>query len=478
MEGNYSGWAATGVLGVDSARWIPLWQTLDRYERPRGAAAALLLNYRGFYDGSSWAYFGVESEDLFRQPDGPAATALQQVACFLLRETYLHNLTTNQRLCRGRDTIRAAVHVTNRGREPQAVKLSLGTVDADAADKATGRWIHEEVLRLEPGATCRREADVAAEDCPGDLIRVAARLSIDGQIVDEMETAVVRESRDVLHSAAESRFVDNYFTHGGRPLFLFGSDTYSDTYDTAVENPLTWSQDLRAARDLGVQVYENLQYTRPGFQLDQADWESFRAMAQLTQKYNLVFMPGMLIGQNVAIGPTQLAAQSDLCSTYAQTLHEAPALHYYINGDYRLNLADDPETSQQLWADWLTDRYGKLDALNQAWGSRFDGAIGNVPFPPPDTGLWSDVAAIDRARFEIELTRRWNEGHVRAIRRHDSCHPIMSEYYQRPFGGLDLPLTIDGQDVSDVGYFDEPRTDIEKLPLALRWNDLRRAAKE
>ena len=115
--------------------------------------------------------------------------------------------------------------------------------------------------------------------------------------------------------------------------------------------------------------------------------------------------------------------------------------------------------------------------MNRAWGSQLAGDIRNVPLPPPNSGLWSDVAAIDRARFEIWLTRRWNEAHVRAIRQHDTRHPIMSEYYQRPSGGLDLPLTIDGQDVSDVGYFDEPLVDLERLPLALRWNDLRARGK-
>ena len=135
-------------------------------------------------------------------------------------------------------------------------------------EEAAGRVFREEALRLEPGATRRLETALAANECPGDLIRISARLAIGGQTADEMETGVVRECGEVLGSAAESRFVDNYFTHGGRPLFLFGSDTYSYTYQTAFDNPLTWSRDHQAAHDLGLQVYENLQYSRPGFQLD------------------------------------------------------------------------------------------------------------------------------------------------------------------------------------------------------------------
>ena len=58
-EGELSGWAASGVVGFDQARWIPLIETYDCYNRPRGAAAALMLNYNGYYEGSCWAYFGV-----------------------------------------------------------------------------------------------------------------------------------------------------------------------------------------------------------------------------------------------------------------------------------------------------------------------------------------------------------------------------------------------------------------------------------
>jgi len=66
---------------------------------------------------------------------------------------------------------------------------------------------------------------------------------------------------------------------------------------------------------------------------------------------------------------------------------------------------------------------------------------------------------------------------VAAIRPLDSRHSITSEYYSRPFGGIDLRLTIDGQDVSDIGYFDKPVSDIDMLPLKIRWNDLRARGK-
>ena len=47
------------------ARWVPLLETHDRFGRPRGAAAAMILNHDGIYAGSTWAFFGVTNCDLF-----------------------------------------------------------------------------------------------------------------------------------------------------------------------------------------------------------------------------------------------------------------------------------------------------------------------------------------------------------------------------------------------------------------------------
>ena len=131
----------------------------------------------------------------------------------------------------------------------------------------------------------------------------------------------------------------------------------------------------------------------------------------------------------------------------------------------------------KLWTAWLTERYGSSERWAKAWGRDAVESLDKVSLPPLNSAAWDNVAAVDRARFEIWLTRRWNEAHVQAVRQHDDRHPIMSEYYQRPQGGLDLPLTIDGQDVADIGYFDAPVADIDKLPLAIRFNDLRARGK-
>ena len=42
------------------ARWVPLLETYDRLQRPRGAAAAMILNHDGVYAGSTWAFFALD----------------------------------------------------------------------------------------------------------------------------------------------------------------------------------------------------------------------------------------------------------------------------------------------------------------------------------------------------------------------------------------------------------------------------------
>jgi hypothetical protein len=301
---------------------------------------------------------------------------------------------------------------------------------------------------------------------------------INGEPIDRMSTGFVLGNSAAMDTGLQLRFADNYFSLHGRPTFLFGTDIYSRTYKSANENPLTWSEELKAARDMGMNLYENLQYNNPGHRMTEDDWRSFLAMTQLTQRIGLVFMPGMLIGHNVAVGDAELAEQSALCRQYAERLGNTPGLLYYINGDYQMLPDRSPDAIRKLWNEWIERRYGTIERLRVAWGDdAVTGGLGELDFPPPNSGRWDDVAAVDRLRFQTWLTRRWNEAHVAAVRSVDADHPVTSEYYSFPFAGLDLPMTIDGQDVSNIGYFDEPVADLDNLPLKIRFNDLRARGK-
>jgi hypothetical protein len=453
------------------ARRIPLLQTYDRYGRLRGAAGALVIHHGGYYARSTWAFFGVDNRDLFEDQASPAAGVLRDAASFIARRVSLRGIGTDRRMYRPGETVNAAVLVDNRGKDANDVAI-LWTFRPHG--------VKEDAARVERATTVaanqiERVAAEFGELSPRhDLYEIQAEMWIDGTPVDVMTTGFVVDRPELLSSGPQLRFEDNYFTLDGRPMFLFGSDTYSYTYKSPHENPLTWAAEHSASRDFGFNLYEDLQYSPPGYTMSEADRRDFRAMAQLTQTHGLVFMPGMLIGRNVAIGDELLARQSGLCAEYARLLGDVPGLLYYINGDYRMELGEHPKDVRALWNRWLTERYGSTDRLRDAWGEeKVTAELGELDYWPPDTGRWDDPAAVDRLRFQNWLTRRWNAAHVKALREIDPHHPITSEYYMFCWGGMDLRQTIDGQDVSNIGFFDKPVDDILNLPLKIGFNDLR-----
>ena len=467
----WRGWAAAGVMGHDQARWIPLLETLDRYGHLRGPAGAMLLHYGGYYAGSNWVFFGVDNVDLFADPHGAAAQVLQQAARFLASKIYLRNLQTNLALYRSGESVQASVVVDNRSRADQSVCVALEWEPSPALPHPVRVDLVKTVAQ---GSSEEFTADLGSPPGPLNIARIRARLSIGDVGVDELTTAVVPHQEQVVQAGPRLRFVDNYFTLNDRPLFLFGTDTYARTYQSPAENPGTWLEELTAARDMGMNLYENLQYQRPGHQMREEDWRRFRAMAQLCQSRGLVFMPGMLIGHNTAIGPDLLREQSQLCADYARQLGDVPGLLYYINGDYQQILTEHPQAVQQEWRQWLRSRYASIEAWQQAWAiPGLPGDFDQIEYPPPNSGRWDDVPRIDDVRFRTELTTRWNRAHVAAVRGLDPQHPITSEYYAEPSEGIDLPLTIAGQDVSNIGYFDRPGQDLEQLPWKIRFADLR-----
>jgi hypothetical protein len=465
------GWGASGIVGdfenngidflraklATNARWVPLLETFDRYGRPRGAAAALLLNQRGFYAGSNWAYFGVENVDLCADPTGPAALAVQDAARFLTRGVCLGELVLDKRLLRAGERLTATAVVRNTGRREQSLRLALAVGPADQGDLPP---VAQRELRVPAGQAERVQLELTPAVDGIHLGQVRVTLSAGGEPIDCLATGYVVDRPEVIRSGADLRFADNYFTRAGRPSFLFGTDETAYVYLTPNENPLTWSRDLLAARDVGMNLYENLQYSRPGHVMQDADWRNVRAMAQLTQQYNLVFMPGMLVVHNVAVGQRAIEEESRQCAGYARLLADAPGVLHYLNGDYvyRPDLAD--AEIQRLWRQWYAAEHRT--------------PVDERRTIPTKLGPgWDDPAAMDLVRFSHWMTERWNRAHLAAVRAEDRQHPLTSEYYQAPAPGIHLRRTMAGHDVANTNLF----LPVEAQATALRWNDLRERGK-
>jgi hypothetical protein len=473
--GPVQGWAASGVRGAEQTRWLPLLDTADRYGRPRGPAAALMIHYSGFFAGSAWAYFGVEDQDLFAAGNRAMGAGLCNLVRTMVRGVTLHDLRCDFASYAPGSTAKLSATIENRGAEPQALELSVTVL---AVTDGGPLFTALRPLSLDPRTSSDLELELPLPaDCPAGLCRVEVSARRNGQEVDRLETGFVVLAPAGAFGAPALHFAENTLRYGDRPLFLFGCDTYSYTYLSSTENPLWWAREHAACRDFGFQIYENLQYSNPGHRMTDWDWRNFLGMAQLTQQHNLVFMPGLLIGHNVAIADAAIAEESRQCREYAEHLKDTPRLLWYINGDYQLR-HDDKDALRSKWNAFLAQRYGTIEALRDAWGEPAPTApLGNLPFPPANSGHWADVSQADLFRFHVQLMTDWNRAHVAAIRSVDTAHPITSEYYCFPFSGMDLRLTMAGQDVANIGYFDEPGRDIRLLPVRLRWNDLRAQGK-
>ncbi|HIE52429.1 MAG TPA: hypothetical protein EYP85_11775 [Armatimonadetes bacterium] len=494
-EGAVQGYAALATVGQE-ARWIPVLEARDRYGRRRGAAVALVHHYGGMYAGSSWGLAGVDDVNLFAAGEELMRQVFLNLVTHLLRKCYLTSVTTNYACYRPGEPVEITTRLANFGPQTQQVRIvveatpdpPLWEAKATLARPSTASALQtvyraEREVTVEPGWVAEATVTWAQPTFTSDFYRVRARLFPASDQPspapwDIFDTGfVVREER-ILRAGPPLRYHDNYFHFGDRPQFLFGTDTYSNLFHSVTENPLTWAQELQQAQDFGLHVYENLQYRPSDYRFTEAQWRQLDGLIQLAQKYQQVYMAGLLIGHNVVVSAAELAQQREFCRAFAERYREVPGLIYYLNGDFRLQMDNAPPDIQRLYHEFLRERYGTEESLREAWSQ-------NPPeekweqLPPrlPRTMGWTDGRAFDYRQFLLFLTRRWVQALCGSIRATGASQPLTAEYYSRPFGGLDVRRTIDGLDIGNIGYFDLPHRDLEMFPAVFKFIDQRISGK-
>jgi len=471
-----TGYAACGVLGHNTARWRPLLDATDVYGRLRGTAGAIIHHYGGTWKGSSWAIFGLTSHDVFGVGRHGSNEALVRLVEHLVRDAYLVSILTDKACCSSGETIRVSVHVFNAGREPLDLSVKTLILSEDSSHR-----VHERTDRLSPapGSPGRVEFQWPVAQSGQSFYRLRAELSLattPDRPIDVIEGGcVVRQDR-VIASGPQLTYRDNYLHVGDQPLFLFGTDDWSYVFGMDRETPLQWRRDMALRRDFGVTLYENLQIGLPDSPAALAGFlNQVEGLAQLAQQYAQVYFPCLLCGHDVAVDDATLKKHAAFAGTYAQRVARFPGLIYYLNGDLRCRITP---AVQNVLNEFLKDRYGQDARLQDAWNDR-NVRLGQVVAEEyPENGMaWSDVRAYDFNLFRAALIRRWHDGLIEAIRRHDTVHPTSSEFYQLPWTGVDVPAGIGRLDLSNIGFFEEPLRDIRRLPLLLKYNDLRSRGK-
>jgi hypothetical protein len=482
IDGPLEGWAAVGITGYDQARWVPLVNAFDDYGRLRGAVGAMLRHSEGLYKGSSWVFFGLTNR-AWVTPESPASgKAFVDIIRSLVRDTYFAWLVPDSACFPEDETPKLSACVFNSSRLDRNLRLTARVFAAEPFE-ADQPPAEQQAGELQASFTIAagQQKTVALEWNGGPLTKdfyyVLAHLWEGNQEIDTIESAFMIRSPAAATKAPALDFKNNYLRLGKRPMFLFGTDDWSYTFTTKRETPLQWLRDMRLRRDLGVQIYENLQFGMPEPGKREQLLRQVDGIVQLAQKHQQVYFAGLLVGANVAASNPELERQKAFCREFAGRHKRIPGLIYYLNGDLRCELSG---AVTHEFNDFLRQRYGTDEKLRAAWGvSAPTNKLGEIPAEDFNdwSFAWDDVRAYDLNRFRAALIRRWSEGLISGIREQDRTHPTSSEFYQLPHQGVDIPAGIDGLDLCNFGYFDKPGRDIARFPLICKYNDQRARGK-
>jgi hypothetical protein len=470
LQGAFEGYAATCVVGMNQARWIPLLEAYDAVGRKRGAAGALVHHMRGVYARSSWAFFGVENEDIFSAGSALGEGTLRAVGQALANKCFLHACETDFAAYEQGEPVHLRVLATNLSRRSVELELrwEITAIGAtQAAHKASQK------VTVAPGQTVRLENEWHPASFTGEQYRVTAQLASGGQVIDQMETGLVVWSKETLRKGLAFEFKQNYFQVDGHSLFLQGTDDYLHTFIDQDENPLTWSEDAQGCRDSCIDVYENLLGLRgPQQRPTKTWWRWIDAMLLNVQRVGGAFFPGMLVFSNTAVSNKDLAEQQGYVQAFAARYKDAAGIMYYLNGDLELHDPNLPDI-QAMYNRYLKDKYGSDEALRQAWTiSPPEAPIGKLTIHSGKDD-WRDVRTLDDFEFRTQVVRRWLNALYDSIRKVDQRHPVTAEFYQIPISGIDLLTTLGQLELANFGYFNSEHEDFYRFPQVCKFLDQR-----
>ena len=475
--GAVTGYAATVQLNAQ-ARWIPVVEARDHLNRFSGSAGAFVPHYAGLFANSTWALFGVTNRDLFTGPEG--ALLLRETIQRLHAGVWFQPLVTDARIYNRGENVQVKIPLYNSTAYPRTVRVELTFNAPKGEEDETFFPLHTETKEMTVAANGTETwaaTWTVPQDC-ADFVRIHATLYSQEYLLDTVDSGICVRDKAIRARGVPIVYQDNAFVldkgNGSqRKACLFGTDTYANMFLSPTQSPWTWWGDLRAMRANGLHLYENLQFPYTDAGLKPEQWNQIDALVQMSQRFGLPYMAGLLIGQDVMVDDVQLERQAAFCRTFAARYKDVPGLIYYLNGDFTLVLKNTPGIARH-WNDFLRERYGTDEALRAAWGKRSpDAALGSLPVTDSPAQGWFDVRARDLAQFKVFMTQRWIHALCTAIRQEDTQHPITSEYYQKPFNGIDLRLSLGEMDAANFGYFDTPGNDIARLMATIKWNDMR-----
>lgn len=345
------------------ARWIPLINSYDAFERERGPIGAVISHYEGFYRGSNWAFFGVDNQDLFKY-DG-MRKALVDVADYLQLSVCLHDLEPEYVCYRQGEEVRLAAVADNCGSIARDVRVSFEIFQTGEAELPV--YSSSVKVTVRSGGWEKVEASWKPDTFQRDMYKIKAVLEIDNKVIDNMENGFVVWNEEILAQGPKVEFKNNYFNYDGVPRYVVGArDSGLHLPGQPEENPVGWDRQYRTMREYGMKVTSpvHIDWLIPGLGWGELNKENpipevimrrLDAQIQLAQKYGLIYAPGLFFAyENQAIKDPEVT--KIICEAVGKRYTKVPGIMFYLADDMMKHI---PE----VFNDWAKTC---VDALNSS----------------------------------------------------------------------------------------------------------------
>jgi hypothetical protein len=331
------------IFNKTCSRWVPLLESCDRFDRPRGSLGAMMLNHDGRYRGSNWAFFGATNRDLFAADHPQAGKLLLGIVAAELRATYLHGLTPGYYCYRQGEAVTARVFAANFGPADRTGRVTFSFLP-EHGDVPV--FSEQREIRIPKG----RSTPIDVRWAPGafalDFYRIRCVLDLDGAPADQIETGIVVWDEKTIQGkdAFHVDYHDNYFHDGGRPLFINGARTDGlQRIGQLGEDPLAWEQEYRMMQENGINVASPIWFdvylpgTAWGEELPELVPEKILrqmdAQVQLCQRHKVIYAPCLFFANREVAASTKRDLSRRICKLLGQRYCKVPGIVFYIWDD-------------------------------------------------------------------------------------------------------------------------------------------------
>lgn len=447
VKGDIEGWAAAGTTGSNwywttethRSRLIPLLTTTDAFGRFRGNAGALMVNTMEPYRGSIWAYFGVESRELFSEPG--ADKMLADVVNAMRRGVFMHDVHPSYACYRKGEAAVIKGSVSDLG------KAAFDGVARVEITDESGAVVHFDGVRVELEAGETKDISVSWQ--PGefldDFYYVRVDLLSDDKPIDTVRTAFYAWSDQTANNGMKLSYSGNYLRDNGRPRYMLGCEAFYDRTCPAGMDPLDIERDFRDMADMGIHIARTFTYSDT-----EEDWRFRDALVMASQRHHVDFwLSGTVFMRGYLDHPELISLPQQIGERYKNV--KGMMIDLFNEPDFQPR-EDEPRDTR--YNEYLRAKYGTTEALRAAWGDEGkDEELGSVKTGWID-GPWTSVRSRDVYQFLIHEGSKWVTDVTKALKSAEPSRPVSVGILQWGKGMvMDPVLTSDALDFTDRHWY-------------------------